>query len=107
MRLILAQCDLLRKKPVGAAELRRAKEYTIGSNRMALERTSSQNMRLGGSVLAHGRIAEPESVNEKIRKVDAAEIQSLAQEILDPARLTLSVVGPNPDETMLKNILAL
>lgn len=107
MRLILTQCDLLREKPVGAAELRRAKEYTIGSNRMALERTSSQNMRLGGSVLAHGRIAEPESVNERIRKVDAAEIQSLAQEILDPTRLTLSVVGPNPDETMLKNILAL
>ena len=103
--LILAQFENLRNKIIGIAELRRAKEYTIGSSRMALERTSSQNMRLGNSVLAHGKIVDPESVNEKIRKVTPDEILFLAKEILDPNRITLAVVGPNPDERMLKKIL--
>jgi predicted Zn-dependent peptidase len=106
LQLILAQFDMLCQKPVGAAELKRAKEFTIGSSRMALERASSQNARLGGSLLAHGRIIDPETANEAIRAVTAAEILSAARELLIPQRLTLAVVGPNPDEAMLRKILA-
>ena len=47
------------------------------------------------------------AVNQRIRKVDADEILDLAQEILDPSRLTLSIVGPNPDEPMLKKLLGI
>lgn len=105
LRLILAQFDLLRKKPVGSAELRRAKEYTIGSNRMALERSSSQNARLGGSILAQGKIVDSETVNERIRAVTPDDILAVAVEILNPSRLTISVVGPNPDEPMIKKLI--
>jgi predicted Zn-dependent peptidase len=106
LRLILAQFDLLSKKPIGSAELRRAKEYTIGSNRMALERSSSQNSRLGGALLAQGKIIDIETVNERLRAVTSDDILSVAREILDPSRLTVAVVGPNPDEPMLKKLLA-
>jgi predicted Zn-dependent peptidase len=106
LRLILAQFDLLRKKPIGSAELRRAKEYTIGSNRMALERSSSQNSRLGGALLSQGKIVDIETVNERLRAVTPDDILSVAREILDPSRLTVAVVGPNPDEPMLKKLLA-
>ena len=106
LRLILAQFDLLRKKPIGSAELRRAKEYTIGSNRMALERSSSQNSRLGGALLAQGKIVDIETVNERLRAVTPDDIIAVAREILDPSRLTVAVVGPNPDEPMLKKLLA-
>jgi predicted Zn-dependent peptidase len=105
LRLILAQFDLLRKKPIGSAELRRAKEYTIGSNRMSLERSSSQNARLGGSILAQGKIVEPETVNERIRAVTPDDILAVACEVLNPSRLTISVVGPNPDEPMIKKLI--
>ena len=106
LRLILNQFDLLRKKPIGSAELRRAKEYTIGSNRMALERSSSQNARLGGSILAQGKMVDPETVNERLRAVTPDDILAVACEILDPSRLTIAVVGPNPDEPMIKKLLA-
>ena len=105
LRLILAQFELLQKKLVGPAELRRAKEYSIGSTRMALERTSSQNSRLGGSVLAQGRIVDPELVNERIRAVTFDEIRTVARELLNPSRLTLAIIGPNPDEPMIKKLL--
>ena len=106
LRLILAQFDLLSKKPIGSAELRRAKEYTIGSNRMSLERSSSQNARLGGALLAQGKIVDIETINERLRAVTPDDILSVAREILDPSRLTVAVVGPKPDEPMLKKLLA-
>ena len=106
LRLILNQFDLLRKKPIGSAELRRAKEYTLGSHRLALARSSSQNARLGGSILAQGKMVDPETVNERLRAVTPDDILAVACEILDPSRLTIAVVGPNPDEPMIKKLLA-
>lgn len=106
LALVLAQCESLSKKTVPAAELRRAKEYSIGSSRMSLERSSSQNMRLGGSILAHDRVIDPEAAHERLRAVTAEDVRDAAREILDPARLTVAIVGPNPDEKMLKKLLA-
>ncbi|MFZ9919709.1 MAG: M16 family metallopeptidase [Terrimicrobiaceae bacterium] len=106
LSLVLAQCELLSKKNIPTAELRRAKEYSIGSSRMSLERASSQNMRLGGSILAHGEIIEPEVVNDRIRRVTADEIREVACQILDPSRITVAVVGPDPDSKMLHRLLA-
>ncbi|MBE2202716.1 MAG: insulinase family protein [Chthoniobacterales bacterium] len=107
LRLILAEFEVLRKKIVGKAEFKRAKEYAIGSSRMSLERSSSQNMRLGGSVLVHGKVIDPETVHEKIRAVTPEEVRSAAAEILDPSRMTLALVGPSPDERMLRKVLGL
>jgi predicted Zn-dependent peptidase len=106
LSLVLSQCESLAGKNIPASELRRAKEYAIGSARMSLERASSQNMRLGGSILAHGEIVDPEVVNEKIRRVTPDEIREAACQILDPSRITISVVGPNPDVKMLRSLLA-
>lgn len=107
LSLVLSQCESLSKKIIPSAELRRAKEYSIGSARMSLERASSQNMRLGGSILAHGKIVPPEEVNERIRCVTGEEILEAAREVLDPSRLTTAVVGPNPDRKMLTRLLSL
>lgn len=107
LHLILAEFEALRSKPVGAAELKRAKEYAVGSSRMSLERTSSQNMRLGSSVLVYGKIVDPEVVHEKIRAVTAEEIRAAAEEILNPSRMTLALVGPSPDEAMVQRMLGL
>ena len=107
LSLVLAQCELLSKKTISAAELRRAKEYSIGTARMSLERASSQSMRLGGSILAHGEIIDSETVNEKIRRVTAEEVLEAARLILDPSRITVAVVGPDPDEKMLCRLLSL
>ena len=74
---------------------------------MSLERTSSQNMRLGSSVLVYGKIVDPETVHEKIRAVTPEEIRFAAAEILDPSRITLALVGPSPDEAKIQKILGL
>lgn len=107
LRLILAQFELLCDKLVGDAEMKRAREYAVGTSRMSLERPSSQSMRIGGSVLVYGKIIEPEVAHARIRSVTAEEIRGVAREILNPARLTLALIGPDPETKMIEKVLGL
>ena len=105
--LILEAFERMRAQPVGQAELKRAKEYAVGASRMSLERASSQNMRLGSSVLVYGKIVDPEFVHERIRAVTAEEVREVARAVLDPTRIALALVGPSPDEQRLAGLLGL
>jgi predicted Zn-dependent peptidase len=105
LRLIFSAFEDLKKRPVRPAELRRAKEYAVGTSRMSLERTSAQNMRLGGSVLVYGKIIEPQEVHSRLRAVTSEEVQSVATDFLDPRRATAAIVGPAPDEEAIADIL--
>ncbi|MBU6182577.1 MAG: insulinase family protein [Verrucomicrobia bacterium] len=106
LRIVLAAIESLRKKPVAPRELRRAVEFLIGSGRMALERTSTQSSRLGNSILAKGKIVDPETITARIRATTPDDILAAARAFLDPSRITLAVVGPNPDTPMLRKLLA-
>lgn len=103
--LIFAEFENVKTKPVRPAELKRAKEYAVGTSRMALERTSSQNMRLGGSVLVYGNIIDPDEIHNELRKVTADDIQAVAADFLHPKKATAAVIGPAPDEKALSRIL--
>lgn len=105
LRLILSTFEDLKKRPVRPAELKRAKQYVVGTSRMSLERTSSQNMRLGGSVLVYGKIIDPEEVHSRIRAVTCEEVQAAATDFLDPRCATAALVGPAPDEAAIERIL--
>jgi predicted Zn-dependent peptidase len=72
---------------------------------MSLERTSAQNMRLGGSVLVYGKIIDPEDVHSRLRAVTAEEVQSAAADFLDSRRATAAIVGPAPDDGAIESIL--
>ncbi len=106
LRVILATFEDLRKRPVRPAELRRAKEYAVGTSRMALERSSNQNSRLGGSVIVHGRIVEAAELHAQVRAVTAEDVQSAARDLLDPRRATVAVVGPAPDLAGIEALLS-
>jgi len=96
MQLIGREFARLRDEPIKSAELKRAKDYTIGSARMSLERSTAQSSRLGYSVLFYGRIVEPEIMHQRLLQVTADDIQKVAQRNLCPERVTLSLVGPVP-----------
>ena len=106
LRIIRSEIAAIKSIPPKAAELRRAKEYAIGISRMSLERSSAQNMRVGMSVLVYGEIHDPEAMHERIRAVTAEEISQVAQDFLDFKRATVAVIGPNPQEKLLRDLLA-
>ncbi len=105
LRLIGEEFERVKKNPVRPAELKRAKEYAVGTSRMSLERTSSQNMRMGGSVLVHGKIVDPEEIHAKLRAVTAEDVQRVARDFLQLRRAAVAVVGPAPDEATIAKIL--
>jgi predicted Zn-dependent peptidase len=99
LRLLCREFRRLREEPVRPAELKRAKEYAIGSSRMSLERTGSQNSRIGYSTVFYGEVADAEIVHARLRAVTPGEIQRVARASLRPSRMTMTVIGAIPEKT--------
>lgn len=103
--LILKECDRIAEKGPSKAELRRACDYSIGTSRMALERASTQNYRLGTALLTYGKIVPPELVYDLLAKVTPEEIRRVAFQVLNRRTLCIAMVGPGPsEEELLKAI---
>lgn len=93
-QVISQQFARVREQLCSPAELKRAKEYTIGLSRMSMERTSSQSSRIGQSALGFGKVLDPEMLYAKIRAVTPENVQAMAQKILKPDGAAIAVIGP-------------
>lgn len=90
-KAILAEIRRLIEKPVGAAELRRTRDYLCGRFRLRMD--GAPIGWAAGRVL-FGLPVEPEALLEGYRAVTAADIQALAQRYLRPEGLAMTVVAP-------------
>lgn len=82
-------------KQVTALELKRAKDYLLGTFRLGLEGTGNQMMFIGESFLNYGRLVRPEETLAGIQSVTADDVQRVAADVFDPSRMTVSLVVPN------------
>lgn len=105
LALIRSEILRLQEFPPRPAELRRAQEYAVGASRMSLERPSAQSLRVGGSLLAYGKIASPESIHARLRAVTADEISHLAKKCLRWESATVAAIGPSPEENRIRESL--
>ena len=105
LSLILKECDRIIEKGPSKGELKRACDYSIGTSRIALERASTQNYRLGTSLLTYRRIVPPEQVYDRLAKVTRDEIRKVASQILNRRTLCLALVGPGPSEERLLGLI--
>lgn len=103
--LILRECDRIASKGPSTAEVRRARDYSIGTSRMALERASTQNHRLGTSLLTYGKIVPPEKVYDRLAKVTPEEIRKVASRVFACHTLCLAMVGPGPGKEELLGLI--
>jgi predicted Zn-dependent peptidase len=99
--LILKECNRIAEKGPSKSELKRASDYSIGTSRMALERASTQNYRLGTALLTYGKIVSPEQVYDRLAKVTPEEIRKVASQVLNRRTLCLAMVGPGPSREKL------
>jgi predicted Zn-dependent peptidase len=101
----------LRDETVSEEELARAKDNVKGRVVLAMESTTARMERLGASILADLPILEIDEVLERIDAVDAKQLESLANELYDPARLCAAAIGPDEDlfrsavEPLLANVV--
>ena len=94
VNLILREVERMQRRPVGAGELRRAKEYCIGQLRLGMESTGTHMMWLGEHLLTYGRVISSEESIDRLGAVTADDVLQLAEEIFSRDALSLSVVAP-------------
>jgi len=95
LRLTAKEIRRVLEKKVGPRELKRTKDYLLGTFRLGLEGTGSQMMFIGESLLSYGRMVHPAETIAGIQAVTADDVRHVAEDVFNPSRLTLSLVVPN------------
>lgn len=78
---------------VAPEELRRAKDHLKGSSVLGLESTSSRRGNLASQELYFKRFITLDEMLERIEKVTAEEVQTMAQEFFHPKQMAVAMLG--------------
>jgi predicted Zn-dependent peptidase len=107
MRGVLAELSRLRDEMVPAAELERARNYTLGRLELRLEESRAMTSFLGSQEAMHERVMTMDEVIEALRAVTADDIQALAGRLFRDEALCAAVIGPNLTSSPLERALRL
>lgn len=94
---IIEELQLIGREPVGEDELNKAKNQIRGGLQMAMESNSSVADRLATQQTLMGKVRSVEETLEEIEAVTAADIMRVSAEMLEPKRLRLGLITPEPD----------
>jgi len=94
IELIINECKALatHRKPVGEQELQRAKDYLTGRIMLGLESSRSVAQHYGLTHLLFGEYEDPQQMIKNLNRVEIAEIEALAEQIIQPDALRLAKV---------------
>jgi len=102
VELILKECEDLRKNLVLEQELKKAKDYMIGTSAVGLE-TSGDLAEYYGFQAVHGyELKSPQQIFKKIKAVTPQDIMRVARKIFKNEKMAVAVVGPQIDEKVLR-----
>lgn len=99
---ILGECSRLANEPVGAAELRKAKDYLSGTTMLELETSDARAEFCGYQEVLKHAIESPDEIIRKIDAVTAADVQKLAGDIFVDRNLNMAVIGKFRDAEPFK-----
>lgn len=94
LQAILRQLDLLRQEPVPEDELERAKQFVRGRVVLSLENPFAVGSWYARQELQGPEVLEPEESLAQLEAVRVADLQALAVDVFQMARLNLAIVGP-------------
>lgn len=107
IKAILEQLQLFKERPVSAAELTKAKEFTKGRLYLRMEETRSVVGWIGAQELLLGKILTVDEVVEIIEAVTSEDLQRVARNLFVTERLSLAMVGPLKDRDRFAELLKL
>jgi len=93
LKLTLAEFSRLKHEPVTEEELTRAKNQSKGNMVLGLESSSSRMSNLARQQMYHGRFFSLDDLTHEIDRITADDIQRLAQQLLQPESLALTLLG--------------
>ena len=92
--LVLDEIVKLKTKRVKSSELKGAMEYTKGSLMLAAESVDNHMVRNAQNEMHFGRDIVLQEIIENIEAVTADDIRELANELIDPDKMTYTLLGP-------------
>jgi predicted Zn-dependent peptidase len=106
MQAILDELKRLRDEPIPVEELHKAKEYLKGRLVLGLEDSYSRAAWIAYQVLFMDTIKSVEEVLAAYDAITAADVQAVAQKIVNPTAYTLAAVGPFGQDKALSQLIA-
>ncbi len=87
--LVLKELKKVREKPLGTLQLHTAKEQLMGQLAMAEESNMGLMMMMGKSILDQNRVDSLNEIFDQIRRIKAADLLEIANEILREDNLSI------------------
>ena len=97
LKLIFGQLLRVKTERVAETEFKRAKEFSLGQLMLALEDTMDQMLWIGESTLSLDKIFSLKQVIQEVDKVQARDIEEVANLIFNKNDLNLALIGPLKD----------
>jgi predicted Zn-dependent peptidase len=104
LEIINIEIDDLKKNGPSASELERAKGNLRGQLALSLEQSFKIASYIADNLYYYQEIKDIRDTIEKINRVTAEEVKSLAQEIFDPSKKALSVIGQGNAKVKTKDV---
>ena len=89
--IIKKELSRFRENRLGTLQLKRAKQQLAGQVAISFESNINEMLSLGKSLLLYDRVDSLEEINHKIEKITASDVLEAANEVLDPAKLSMLV----------------
>jgi len=105
VRVILDEWRKIATEPVADEELIRAKEYTKGRFLLGMEDSHSVAAWIGIQEIRHEQVQTPEEAVACIEAVTREDVQRLAAQLFQPAKLNLAVIGPYKGAERFRELL--
>jgi predicted Zn-dependent peptidase len=105
LKVIMAELNRLTTEVVPADELKKAKDFMLGTTVLGLETSDAQAEFFGMQETVKGKIRPFEEISAEIMAVTAADLQNVAKLIFKDERLNLALVGRYQDASVLMPLL--
>jgi len=102
---ILREIKDIKENGITEIELERTKAQIKGNLYLGLESVNSRMSRLGKTELTYDRVLTPEEVVEKLEKVTLEDIQRVVNNLWQPDKISLVMVGPANNELDLARLV--
>jgi predicted Zn-dependent peptidase len=93
LRLILEEFRRIKAEPVSDDELQRAKNQSKGNIVLGLESSSSRMSNLARQQMYYGRFNTVDEIISEVDRVTADDVQRLAVALLQPEKISLTLLG--------------
>ena len=102
---IIGELQKVRDIPIPAEELENSKTLRKGRLLMGLEDSRSVASWIGSQEATYGEMKTPEEIMELIDAVTVEDVQAVAAELLRTDRLSMTLIGPYPDQSAFDALL--